>query len=132
MPNDPKAAREIEALRARWDVHFNSGRIAELCELFYSEDAFALPPDTPHLKGRAAIRDFFQAFYDSGKVEFRLGVIRTEASGDYGYLAGNYTLSVESGGKTRRFRGETNEAYRRLPGGTWKCCADMWHNVEEL
>lgn len=132
MPNDPKAAAAIEALRAQWDVHFNAGRIEELCELFYSDDALALPPDTPHRKGRAAIRDFLQSFRESGEVEFHLDVIRTEASGDYGYVAGSYTLSVTSGGRTQRFRGETNEAYRRLPDGSWKCCSDMWHHVEEL
>ena len=33
----------IEALRAQWPVHFNSGRITELGELFYAEDARALP-----------------------------------------------------------------------------------------
>lgn len=129
MTNDPNAAKAIEELRAQWDVHFNAGRIEELCELFYSEDALALPPDTPHLVGRVAIRDFFQSFYDAGKVEFHLGVIQTEASGDHGYLVGNYTLAVTADGKTERFRGETNEAYRRLADGTWKCCADMWHNV---
>lgn len=132
MPNDPQAAKAIEALRAQWDVHFNQGKIDELCELFYSDDAFALPPDTPHIEGRAAIRDFLKSFYDSADVEFHLGVVRTEASGDYGYLVGNYTLAVTADGKTERFRGETNEAYRKLPDGTWKCCADMWHHVETL
>ena len=132
MTIDRDAVEAIEALRRKWDVHFNAGRIRELVELFYTEDALALPGATPHIRGRDKVRDFFQAFFDSGTVEFHLGVIKTEASGNHGYLAGNYTLSVTAGGKTRRTRGETNEAYRKLPDGTWQCCADMWHDVEAL
>lgn len=133
MPNDPSAVAAIAAVRKQWDVHFNAGKLAELAELFYTEDAHALPPDTPHIEGRANIQRFFQEFYDSGKVEFQLGVIRIEASGDYGYVTGNYTLSVTPpGGKMQRWRGETNEAFRKGADGTWKCCADMWHNIEEI
>ncbi|MGD9765600.1 MAG: nuclear transport factor 2 family protein [Candidatus Binatia bacterium] len=132
MTTDRAAVEAIEALRAQWDVHFNAGRIAELANLFYTDDAVALPPDTPHITGRANIRAFFQSFYNSGKVEFHLGVIRTEAAGNYGYLVGDYTLEVTASGRTQRFRGETNEAYRKLADGRWQCCADMWHNVEEL
>lgn len=133
MPSDRSAVEAIEAVRAQWDVHFNAGRLAELAELFYTEDAMALPPDTPHIQGRDRIRDFLQSFYDSGEVRFQLGIIRTEAAGDYGYVTGNYTLAVTPpGGPTKRYRGETNEAFRKLPDGSWKCCADMWHHVQEL
>ncbi len=132
MTSDRQAVEAIEALRKQWDVHFNAGRIRELVDLFYTEDALALPGGTGHLRGRDKIREFFQSFYDSGQVEFHLGVIKTEAAGNYGYLAGDYTLSVSAGGKTRRTRGETCEAYRKLPDGRWQCCADMWHDVDEL
>lgn len=133
MPSDPSAVAAIAAVRKQWDVLFNAGRLAELAELFYTEDAHALPPDTPHIEGRDEIRKFFQAFYDSGKVEFQLDVIRIEASGDYGYVTGNYTLSVTPhGGATQRWRGETNEAFRKGPDGAWRCCADMWHHVAEI
>lgn len=133
MPSDPSAVAAIAAVRKQWDVHFNAGKIAELVELFYTEDAYALPPDTPHLEGRAAIRDFFQAFHDSGQVEFQLDVIRIEAAGEYGYVTGSYVLSVTPpGGSTQRWRGETNEAFRKDADGAWRCCADMWHHVAEI
>ncbi len=129
MTSDPEAVRAIEALRAQWDTHFNAGRLDELCRLFYTEDAVALPPDTPHITGRNAIRDYFRSVREHADVEFHLGVIRTEAAGDYGCLVGDYTLSITANGKTEHFRGETHEAYRRGADGVWQCCADMWHNV---
>jgi len=129
MPNDTDACAAIEALRAQWDVHFNQGLIDELCRLFYTEDALALPPDTPHLAGRDAIRAFLAAARTSGEVSFQLGVIRTEASGDHGWLVGDYLFTQTRDGVTERYRGETHEAYRRLPDGRWQCCVDMWHHV---
>lgn len=133
MPSDPSAVAAIAAVRKQWDVLFNAGKLSELAELFYTEDAHALPPGTPHIEGRANIQRFFQEFFDSGKVEFQLGVIRIEAAGTFGYVTGNYTLSVTPrGGKTQRWRGETNEAFRKGPDGTWKCCADMWHHIAEI
>jgi hypothetical protein len=44
----------IEAVRERWPVLFNAGKMDELGDWFYAEDARALPP-TPH-RSRAAPR----------------------------------------------------------------------------
>lgn len=117
----------IEALRAQWPVHFNAGRISELGELFYAPDAYAMPGDHDYVKGRDAITAFLQEVRDTGeKVHFELGVIETVASGDVGYLVGNYVFTDASG---TNFPGLTHEAYRLQPDGSWQCVVDMWHNI---
>lgn len=117
----------IEALRAQWAPHFNAGRIDQLSELFYTEDARALPPNHEVVNGRPAIADFFRQVRESGDVRFDLGVIATVASGDLGYLVGNYVFTDASGTPSN---GVTLETYRLQDDGSWKCVADMWHSSE--
>jgi ketosteroid isomerase-like protein len=121
-----EAIDAIEALRAQWPVHFNAGRISELGELFYASDAYAMPGGHDYVKGRAAITAFLQEVRDSGDVRFELGVIETVASGDMGYLVGNYVFTDASGTSSP---GLTHEAYRLQPDGRWQCVVDMWHNM---
>jgi ketosteroid isomerase-like protein len=116
----------IEAVRAEWPVLFNAGRMDELGEHFYAEDAWALPPDTEPVRGRGKIAQFFRQVYESGEVHFELGVIETVAEGDLGYLVGTYVFTASG----KSVNGVTHEAYRREADGTWKCVVDMWHNSE--
>jgi ketosteroid isomerase-like protein len=118
----------IEALREQWPVLFNSGRIQELSETFYAEDAVALPGGLDHSTGRDAIRDLLQGFVDLGDVSFELGVIETHSDGKTGYLVGNYVYTDENGDK---HDGRTLETYRLERDGTWKCVADCWHHINE-
>ena len=115
----------IEALRAQWPEHFNSGRITELGELFYAEDARALPGQHDVITGRGDITRFLREVRDSGDVRFELGVIETQVSGDMGYLVGTYVFTDAEG---VAHDGLTLETYRLQPDGGWKCAVDMWHH----
>jgi len=128
MSTTTDAVEAIQALREQWPLHFNSGRITELGELFYAPDAYALPGGSDIVRGRADIVAFLQAAKDGGeKVHFELGVIDTSASGDMGYLVGNYVFT-DAAGDT--FPGLTHEAYRRQADGSWQCVVDMWHHID--
>jgi ketosteroid isomerase-like protein len=116
----------IEAVRERWPVLFNAGKMDELGDWFYAEDARALPPDAAPIQGRAEVVKFFRQLYESGDVSFELGVIETVAEGSIGYLVGTYVFT--SGGTS--VNGVTHKAYRLQPDGSWKCVVDMWHNAE--
>jgi ketosteroid isomerase-like protein len=124
-PSTEAGIQAIEALRARWPEHFNSGRIEELGELFYAEDGKALPPDHDLVTGRAEIARFLREVRDSGDVRFELGVVETKVSGDMGYLVGTYVFTDATG---TAHDGFTLETYRLQGDGTWKCVVDMWHN----
>jgi ketosteroid isomerase-like protein len=115
----------IEDLRSQWAPHFNSGKIDELGELFYADDARILPPDHGLVRGRPEIVRFLREARDSGDVNFELGVIDTQVVGDLGYLVGTYVFTnagVASDGLTL-------ETYRQQDDGSWKCVVDMWHGV---
>jgi ketosteroid isomerase-like protein len=116
----------IEALRAQWPEHFNSGKITELGELFYAEDARALPGQHDLVVGRDNITRFLREVRDSGDVRFELGVIETKVSGDMGYLVGTYVFTDPEGVSHNGF---TLETYRLQDDGVWKCAVDMWHHA---
>ena len=118
------AKEGIEAVRACFPVLFNAGKIDELGESFYAEDAYALPPDHKPIRGRREIVRYIRDLRESGDVRFELGILETVAEGDRGYLIGTYVMT--SGGKT--VEGVTHEAFRRQADGSWKCVVDMWHN----
>jgi ketosteroid isomerase-like protein len=118
--------RAIESVRAKWPVLFNAGKMDELGEWFYAEDAYALPPGRPPIRGRNQIIAYFRDLRGSGDVRFELGVIETVAEGDCGYLVGTYVFT--SGGKS--VNGVTHEAYRLQRDGSWRCVVDMWHDSE--
>ena len=121
----------IEALRAQWAPYFNAKRTAELVELFYAENARALPPNHALVEGRARIRELFDEVHAAGDSRFELGVVRTEASGDVGYLIGTYIFTLRATGAAPVVtNGITLEVYRRQADGRWQCVADMWHPTE--
>ena len=130
VTDDRAAIEAIEALREQWAPLFNAKRIDELCDLFYSEDSVAIPPDHDLVRGRPAIRDLLQGYADLGDVAFDLGVAETHASGDTGYLVGTYVFYDRTGEAEVTAEGRTLETYRREPDGTWKCTADMWHDLD--
>jgi len=117
-------AKAIEEVRAQFPVLFNKGQFDELGTWFYAEDAMALPPGRDPLEGRDAICEFFRELYSSVGLRFDLGMIKTVAGDDTGYLVGTYVARTSDGNSVP---GVTHEAYRLQPDGSWKCTVDMWH-----
>jgi ketosteroid isomerase-like protein len=118
------AKEDIEAVRDRFARLFNAGKIDELGESFYAEDAYALPPDHEPIRGRRQIARYIRELRESGDVNLALGILETVAEGESGYVVGTYVMT--SGGQ--RVKGVTHESFRRQADGTWKCVVDMWHN----
>ena len=67
----------IEAVRAKWPVLFNAGKMKELGEWFYAEDAVALPSGMKPVRGRSNIAAYFQSVKESGDAYFELAVLET-------------------------------------------------------
>lgn len=108
-------------LREQFSTCFADGRIDEIGEFFYADDAVLLPPDTEPVKGRAAIVAFLKTLrQNSGKGVF--GVFRDALDGSVAYIAG--TASFPAIG----LDAVTLETYQRQADGSWKCVVDMFHS----
>src|SRR5438105_1583313 len=91
-PND--TVRAIRALDAEFQIHANAGDSAALTEAFYADDAVLLPPNAPQAKGKAAIRDFWEAFLATGVSDIVLETGTISSSGDLAYGVGKYEFTA--------------------------------------
>jgi len=106
---------------------FNAKDAAKVGAL-YADDAVLMPPNTPMVKGRAAIEGWFKTGFDQGFSNLRLAPFRTDVSGDLAYVAGTYTISGKSpAGAAFEDRGKYVEVWKRS-GGVWRMATDIFNS----
>jgi uncharacterized protein (TIGR02246 family) len=105
---------------------FNARDAAKVGAL-YTEDAVLMPPNTPMVKGRAAIEAWFKGGFDDGFSNLRLAPFRTDVSGDLAYVAGTYTISGKSSTGSFEDRGKYVEVWKRS-GGQWRIATDIFNS----
>ena len=124
------SAKEIAALRAAdqaWAKAYNAGNADALASL-YDERAVLLPPGTPGVSGRAAIKAFFVK--DTAESQ-KAGVALTfgpqsegGVSGDLGWQSGTYAAKDKAGKVV-----ETGKylSVSMKKGGKWLYVRDTWN-----
>jgi ketosteroid isomerase-like protein len=121
-----RAEAAVRKMTQDWAQACNTKQLDDLVDL-YGTDALVLRPNTPAVRGAAAIREFFFAALDAGLGEAELEPIRVELFGDIAYEAGRCkTLVPTVTGKRREERGKYLMIFARQPGGDWKTLADSW------
>jgi ketosteroid isomerase-like protein len=104
----------------------NTKQLDDLVDL-YAVDALLMRPNTPPVRGNAAIRELFFTALDSGLGEMELETLRVELVGDIAYDAGRYKMLVPYAmGQRREERGKYLIIYHRRAAGEWKILADCW------
>ena len=121
-PND--AVRAIRALEAEFQSHANAGDAAALTEAFYADDAQLLPPNTPQVNGKTAIRDFWKAFLAAGVSDVVLETDNVFSSGDLAYGVGKYGYTASGA----RQVGKYVVVYRRQSNGSYRAIADAFNS----
>ncbi len=98
----------------------------------YTEDATVLPPNEAPLKGRAAIRKYWEGAVAAGAFDVDVATISTASNGDLGYEVGRFQMSTkDSSGKVTTERGKYIELLKRGQDGKWKSTHGIW-NVDTL
>jgi ketosteroid isomerase-like protein len=130
--NDPADAQAIRNLNADYDKAASSQDLAWLSSNFYTDDAVALPPNQPMVKGKEAIASEDKSTFDqysptqlSGPVEEVL------SSGDLAVARGAYTWTgtpKASGLSEVSEQGKWIGTFRRQGDGSWKCSQLIWNS----
>ncbi len=121
-----RAEAAVRRMSQDWAQACNTKQLDDLVEL-YAPDALVLRPNTPAVRGAAAIREFFFAALDAGLGEADLDPLRVELFGDIAYEAGRCkTLVPVAVGKRREERGKYLMIFARQQNGEWKTLADCW------
>jgi uncharacterized protein (TIGR02246 family) len=121
LPPDPAARQAIEAAVRRYVAASNQGDASGLAAL-YADDAVLLPPDHEPIRGRAAIRAFWDQGTDEGLEVSNLAI---EADGNLGWLVGRYRLPATD--EEPADSGKYVMCLKRQTDGSWKLTADIWN-----
>jgi ketosteroid isomerase-like protein len=111
---------------ARW---YASGEIDSIASLF-AEDAWQMPPNSPPLIGREAIRQFWREAVKWGKWEFSLQTQDVSVSGRIAIERGKYLLKFVAGPgappgmNSFADRGNYLVHWRRELNGEWRVVGD--------
>lgn len=89
----------------------------------YSPDGNAFPPNSPIVKGRAAIQKMWQDVINSGITSIALATTEVESGGNIAYEAGTYELKTKDGKVADR--GKYCVVWKKL-NGQWMLHRDIW------
>jgi ketosteroid isomerase-like protein len=89
----------------------------------YSPDGNAFPPNSPIVKGRAAIQKMWQDVINSGITSIALATTEVESGGTIAYEAGTYELKTKDGKVADR--GKYCVVWKKL-NGQWMLHRDIW------
>ncbi|HRD76812.1 MAG TPA: DUF4440 domain-containing protein [Hyphomicrobiaceae bacterium] len=102
-----------------------TARNAKAAAALYTEDAMLLPPDSPIVKGRAAIEQFWGAAVAALDLKSAsLSTLDVTSVGDSAIEVGTATLLLPSGPANVKFV----VAWKRGADGAWRLHRDIWNN----
>jgi ketosteroid isomerase-like protein len=110
---------------------FNGKQIPQIMDM-YAENATFMPPNRPVLRGRDAIRNFYDELVNQmGATNLRLDVSEVVGHGPIAYQAGSYEIEYKPATATAsprdRDRGKYLFVLRNL-GTTWRYEYTVWNS----
>jgi uncharacterized protein (TIGR02246 family) len=114
---------EIRKADDAFEKKFNQGNAAGVAEL-YTNDGMLLPPGSDFVKGKEAIRDFWQGAMNLGIKEATVDILDVELQGDVVIEVGKYQL--RGAGGEMMDQGKYIVIWKQ-EDGQWKLHRDTWN-----
>ena len=119
---------EIRNVTKKFAEAYNRGDISAAVE-FYTTDAKFLHPNADIIKGKEAIKEFFQAGRALGLLRIHFTSEEIGYDGSLAYERGVINMDIEpEGGQAMIDRGKYLVIMKRLVDGTWKVAVDIWNS----
>src|SRR5262245_24584810 len=117
----------IKGLIAQFDKDMVARRVPALVAV-YTEDAILMPPHAPIVRGRAAIRQFFEDF--PKVTEFSQNPVEIEGEGDLAFPWGTFEMAVlpEGAAAQVRDRGKVHGIFTKDHDGSWLVGRVCWNS----
>ena len=116
---------EIEAANAKWVEFFNKGDFAGIASL-YADDAVALPPGSPMVKGKAAIGAMWKGLAEQAS-DPTLTTLEIKRLGRFAAREiGTFSLKTK-GPTSKELTGKYVVVWEKIRG-RWKLAADIWND----
>jgi len=122
----------IERLNLEYTRVYNAGQLDKILD-FFAEDAMTLSPDQEPVRGREALRRYYEAaFKREPHPDLVVTSIRSEQSGDLLYESGRWTQSLPMpDGKSQQFTGYYLSIYKKIVSG-WKTVTSTFNLLQAL
>lgn len=124
-------AEELMELSRQWSDHVAAGDIESAME-FWADDAVMMPPESPILEGKEAIREYVEAAVEIPGFSISWEPISAEisAAGDMAYMIErNVTEFDDPDGNRVTLHGKVVTVWRKDDGGNWRNVVDMWNEA---
>ncbi|HEX6046144.1 MAG TPA: DUF4440 domain-containing protein [Pyrinomonadaceae bacterium] len=127
---DTRAADEatLKNLDAEWSKAAGAKDVDKTVS-YYADDAIVLPPNSPALTSKEAIREMWKGMLSAPGFSggWKATKVEVARSGDLGYLTGTYEITQnDAAGKPMTDKGKLLEVWKKQADGSWKCVADMF------
>ncbi len=120
----------VERINREYTRAYNAGQLDEVLD-FFAEDAITLSPDQPPVRGREALRRYYEeGFKRETNRDLVLVSVHVEMSGDLLYDAGRWenSLPMPEGG-TKKLSGYYLGVYKKIQG-QWKIVANTFNLLQ--
>lgn len=125
--------KTLRGLDQQWAAAF-AAKDVDKSVSYYSDDAIVLPPNTPAVTSKDAIRAAWKGMIDSGAtLTWSATRVAVSKSGDMAYVSGTYQLSgKDASGKPTSDKGKYLTVWEKKGDGSWKCGADTWNSDQAV
>jgi ketosteroid isomerase-like protein len=128
-PEPASRDADVEAIRQA-DLAWSAAQASDGLDgvmPFYVDDAIFLPPNSPMVIGKEAIREASAAIDSPGfSVSWKPMKVEVAQSGELGYAIGNFEGNiVDSAGNLVPVKGKYVEIWKKQADGSWKIAVDM-------
>ena len=130
-PGEEFGMKDQGTIRERTEAFvkaFNAKAIDEVLAI-YAENSVFMPPNQPIIRGRDALRTFYDELLKSGAGNLKLDVAEVSGHGPLAYESGTYEMDVKPkpGAGVEHDRGKYLFILRRM-NNTWRLEYTVWNS----
>jgi uncharacterized protein (TIGR02246 family) len=115
------ARQAVERVMEGYVAAYHQNNASAMAQL-YAPDGFLLPPGREMIRGRDAIREFWDQGMEAG---IEMENVTVGAGGGTGYVVGRYHIPADDDGEAES--GKYVITLRRQSDGVWRVAADIWN-----
>lgn len=129
-PGEEFGMKDQASIRERSDVFvkaFNDKDVAQVLGL-YAENSVFMPPNQPIIRGKDALKTFYDDMLKSGATNLKLNVGEVSGHGPLAYQSGTYEMDYKpASGPVTHDRGKYLFVLRRL-NDSWRYEYTVWNS----
>jgi len=129
-PGEEFGMKDQAAIRQRSEAFvkaFNDKAIDQILTI-YAENSVFMPPNQPVIRGKDALKTFYDDLFKSGASNLKLDIAEVSGHGPLAYASGSYEMDLKpASGQPTHDRGKFLFVLRRM-ADTWRYEYTVWNS----